>query len=301
MNLGISDRFHPSLKARVLIDERRFDMNRSDKNNERYVIPMHRKNVWTNKWMQDPRKNLLQVNSYDLSAQYKGIWGSLKRKRGLTLCYSCKRLGHLAKECPRRGPSCLCCKSMDYEVLDCPRMITKLEGMNLNLENPKADPEKAESQQESEKVLIQMKETLNDHRHVRLSEILKEKECIEERIGDFDIDCVLDEETQVNIMPEKTWEAIGRPAMIPSLRGISLFRGKLVNLCGKLAQIPMTVNGTSIEEDFEIIKCIEKNAPFTMLLGKPWIERDQARRKEEEEALEQKKQELKYFMTRKIA
>jgi hypothetical protein len=26
-------------------------------------------------------------------------------------------------------------------VLDCPRMITKLEGMNLNQENPKADPE----------------------------------------------------------------------------------------------------------------------------------------------------------------
>ena len=51
MDLGIFDRFCPSLKARVLIYERRFDMNRSDKNNERYVIPMHRKNVWTNKWM----------------------------------------------------------------------------------------------------------------------------------------------------------------------------------------------------------------------------------------------------------
>jgi hypothetical protein len=38
-----------------------------------------------------------------------------------------------------------------------------------------------------------------------------------------------------------------------------------------------------------------------MLLGKPWIERDQARRKEEEEVLEKIKQELKYFMTRRIA
>jgi hypothetical protein len=57
MNLGVFDRFCPSLKTRALIDERRFDMSRSDKNNERYVIPMHRKNVWTNKWMQDPRKN----------------------------------------------------------------------------------------------------------------------------------------------------------------------------------------------------------------------------------------------------
>jgi hypothetical protein len=277
MDLGISDRFCPSLKARVLIDERRFDMNRSDKNNERYVIPMHRKNVWTNKWMQDPRKNLLQVSYHDPSAQYRRSWGSFRRKRGLTLCYSCRRPGHLAKECPGRRPSCLCCKAMDHEVLDFPRMIAKLEGMNLSQENPKVDPEKEEPQQESEKVWIQIKETLNDHRHVSLSEIFKEKECIEARIGDFDIDCVLDEETQMNIMPERTWEAIGRPAMIPSLGGISLFRGKLVNLCGKLTRIPMTVNGTSTEEDFEIIKFVEDSAPFTMLIGKPWIDRDQAR------------------------
>jgi hypothetical protein len=63
----------------------------------------------------------------------------------------------------------------------------------------------------------------------------------------------------------------------------------------------MTVNGTSTEEDFEIIKFVEDNAPFTMLIGKPWIDREQARRKEEEEVLEQKKQELKDFMTRRIA
>jgi hypothetical protein len=36
-----------------------------------------------------------------------------------------------------------------------------------------------------------------------------------------------------------------------------------------------------------------------MLLGKPWIERNHARRQEEEEILEQKKHELKDFMTQK--
>jgi hypothetical protein len=134
------------------------------------------------------------------------------------------------------------------------------------------------SQEESEKVLLQIRETLNDHRHVRLSGIFKEKKCLEERIRDFNIEYVLDEETKVNIMIERTWVAIGRPVVIPSLGGIGLFKGKLINLCGKLTQIPINANGTSKEEDFEIIKFIENNAPFTMLLGKPWIERDNARR-----------------------
>ena len=132
MNLGMFDRFCPSLKTRTLIDERRSVMNRSDKNHERNVIPMHRKYVWTNKWMQDPRKNLLQVSSYAPSTQYRRSWGSFRRKRGLTLCYSCRILGHISKEFPGGRPSCLCCKDLDHEVLDCPRMIAKLEGMNLN-------------------------------------------------------------------------------------------------------------------------------------------------------------------------
>jgi hypothetical protein len=59
MDLGVFDRLFPSLKNGALIDETRFDMSRSDNNSETYVIPTHRKNVWTEKWMQDPRKNFV--------------------------------------------------------------------------------------------------------------------------------------------------------------------------------------------------------------------------------------------------
>jgi len=62
----------------------------------------------------------------------------------------------------------------------------------------------------------------------------------------------------------------------------------------------MSAHVTSTEEEFEVVKFIDNSAPFSMLLGKPWIEGDQARRKEEE-VLGQKKKELKYFMTRRIA
>jgi hypothetical protein len=87
---------------------------------------------------------------------------------------------------------------MDHEVLDCPIMIANLERMNMRQEDPKKDQDTetmVEPQKESEDVLLQMKETLNDHQNIILSEIFKEKEYIEERIGDFNIDCVLDEET----------------------------------------------------------------------------------------------------------
>ena len=36
------------------------------------------------------------------------------------------------------------------------------------------------------------------------------------------------------------------------------------------------------EEEFKVVKFIEDNTPFTMLLGKPWIEIDQTRREEKE-------------------
>jgi hypothetical protein len=191
MDLGMFDKFCPSLKSRAQLEERRFDMSRSDKNSERYVIPMHRENVWTNKWMQDPRKNFLQVS-------YMKSWGSFKRKRRLILCYSCRTSGHLAKECPDRRPSCLFCKAMDYEVLDFPRIIAKLERMNTEQEKHEKDLEvntMENPQKESEIVLLQIKETLNDQRDANIPKVLKDKECIEARIGDLDIDCVLDEET----------------------------------------------------------------------------------------------------------
>jgi hypothetical protein len=73
----------------------------------------------------------------------------------------------------------------------------------------------------------------------------------------------------------------------------------MITLFGRLTQIYMSSHGTLTGEDFEVVKFIENNAPFSMLLGKHWIKRDQARRKEEE-VLEKKKQELKDFETRRI-
>jgi hypothetical protein len=187
------------------------------------------------------------------------------------LCYNCRRPGHLAKEFPGVGPICLCCKVVGHEVLDFPRMISKVEKMNMRQENYEEGQETKDmlkNQKESETMLLQLKETLNDHRDIHLPEILKEKQCIETRIGDFDIDCVLDEETHVNIMPEITWEILGKPTIVPSLGTIGLFKGKMITLCGRVTNVPMIAHGTLTEEEFEFIKFVDNNTPFSLLLGK---------------------------------
>jgi hypothetical protein len=158
-------------------------------------------------------------------------------------------------------------------------------------------------EKESEKVqtkLVQLKETLDVHKDVGLPEILKVKQHINTRIGDFDIDCVLDEETQVNIMIEGTWEILEKPTVVPSLGRIGLFNGKMITLYGRFTNVPIIIHGTSTEEEFEVIRFIGDNTPFPLLLGKTWIEKDQIKRKAEEGATEKKKQEIRDFISRKI-
>jgi hypothetical protein len=180
-------------------------------------------------------------------------------------------------------------------------MIAKVERINMrqgNYDGSKETKSMLENQKEKESEKYQtmlsqlketMKETMNDHKDVILQEILKVKQCISKRIGDFDIDYVLDEETQVNIMIEDTWETLGNPIVVPSLGMIGVFKGKMINLCGRVTNVPIIIHGTSTQQEFEVIKFVENKAPFPLLLGKIWIEKDQIRKKAEEKATEKKK------------
>jgi hypothetical protein len=74
-------------------------------------------------------------------------------------------------------------------------MIARLEKLNIEQAGDQETQIIEEPQKTLEKVLMKMQETLNDHRDLSVLKIFKKKEQIEVRIGDFDIDCVLDEET----------------------------------------------------------------------------------------------------------
>jgi hypothetical protein len=58
--------------------------------------------------------------------------------------------------------------------------------------------------------------------------------------------------------------------MVPSLGRIRLFKGKLITLCGILAHVPMISDGALTKEEFEVIKFVENNTPFALLIGKTW-------------------------------
>jgi hypothetical protein len=85
-------------------------------------------------------------------------------------------------------------------------------------------------------------------------------------------------------MLERTWEIWGNPVMIPSLGRRGLFKGKMITLCGRVTNILMICHETSTQEEFEVIKFVDNNTPFPLLLEKTWIEKDEIRRKAEEEA-----------------
>jgi hypothetical protein len=63
-------------------------------------------------------------------------------------------------------------------------MIAKVENMNMRQENHEEGQETKdmiENSRKSEAMLLQLKETLNDHRDISLPEILKGKQCIEKK------------------------------------------------------------------------------------------------------------------------
>jgi hypothetical protein len=110
--------------------------------------------------------------------QYRRGWGTYKRKRGLTLCYNCKRLGHIAKECGT-GLICICCKIVGHEVEDCTNMISKVERMNIRQEKEIQETKsmlenhKEKESKKSQTMMSQLKETMSDHKDVNLPEIMK--------------------------------------------------------------------------------------------------------------------------------
>jgi hypothetical protein len=77
---------------------------------------------------------------------------------------------------PGIGPICICCKIVGHEVEDFPRMISKVEQMNMSQENKSIlEDQKEKGSDKVQTTLVQLKEAMNDHKYVSLPETMKEK------------------------------------------------------------------------------------------------------------------------------
>jgi len=147
-------------------------LKRFEKNEVIYDIPMNTRYFGTNNWMQhyDPMGSTQFRRGCEM--------GMSKRTRGLTLCYNCRRSGHLhlVKECSEVGPIFLFCKVVGHKVEDCPKIIAKVEGRNIIKES-------IEESQEAKGML----ESHKDHRSEDVRAMLLQLEGIDDTYKDISL------------------------------------------------------------------------------------------------------------------
>jgi hypothetical protein len=89
-------------------------------------------------------------------------------------------------------------------------------------------------------------------------------------IGDFNMgDIILDLGSEVNVLPKKTWEAMGEPQLGYSPIQLKLENQHRVVPIGILKGIPVDLDGVCTMEDFEVIDIVDNTSPYPTLLG--WI------------------------------
>jgi hypothetical protein len=87
-------------------------------------------------------------------------------------------------------------------------------------------------------------------------------------IGYFNMgDIILDLESEVNVMPKKTWEDMGGPTLGYSPIQLKLENQHRVVQIGRLKGIPVDLDGVHTMEDFEVINIVDNALPYTALLG----------------------------------
>ncbi len=201
------------------------------------------------------------------------------------MCYNCRRPGHITKNYYEVGPTCLCCKLVGHETKECHKIIAKIEKGKLKDKGKEStsfklvlgDPKQV--RMEKIKALLGIGKTSVA---VTLKDVVKDLPCVSARIRDFDVgSIVLDEEIEGNIMMEETWRILGSPTLLLSLGKIGLFKGKLLSVCGKIIVVNVSIQGTSIVEEFKVVRFIKDSVPFPILLEKTWIAVDRLRREQE--------------------
>jgi hypothetical protein len=83
-------------------------------------------------------------------------------------------------------------------------------------------------------------------------------------------DIILDLGSEVNVLPKKTWEAMGEPKLGYSPIHVNLVNHDRVVPIGTLKGILVDLDGVRTMEDFGVIDIVDKTTPYPTLLGLYW-------------------------------
>ena len=80
-------------------------------------------------------------------------------------------------------------------------------------------------------------------------------------------DTMLDLGSDVNILPRKTWEALGRPRLTYSPIQLRMVSHYCIVPIGRLEEVEVDIVGVKTYTDFEVIDIMGDKYPYPALLG----------------------------------
>jgi hypothetical protein len=90
-------------------------------------------------------------------------------------------------------------------------------------------------------------------------------------LGGYDMDGVmLDLGSDVNILPKKSWELMGKPSLVWSPIQLRLENQYKIYPIGRLEQVEVNIEGVKTKDDFEVIEIMDDSDPYPALLGIDW-------------------------------
>lgn len=81
---------------------------------------------------------------------------------------------------------------------------------------------------------------------------------------------MLDLGSDVNVMPKKTWELMGKPTLVWSPIALKLANQQKKIPFGRLESIWIDIEGVGSTTTFEVIEIEDNNIPYPALLGLEW-------------------------------
>ena len=90
-------------------------------------------------------------------------------------------------------------------------------------------------------------------------------------IRDFNIgDIILDLESEVNVLPKKTWQCMREPTLGYSHVYLKLANQHIVLPIGRLKGVTIDLDGVRTKVDFEVIEIVDGTTPYPTFLGLDW-------------------------------